>query len=162
MTADPFAEAEAEAVAETTEHPEQSAPTAPALAKDDPDANKVRVTFKGGTGYDAPWITVDGTNIQDTREQLSDLEGLKALMDDVARFGRYFSGTGAKGSQNGSQGQQGAPVHQQPPPGVTVPDCAHGPMVFRSGFSKKTEKPYKGFFCSQNSSGCKPQFLPAG
>ena len=51
MTADPFAEAEA--VEETTEQPEQASLTAPAPAKDDPDANKVRVTFKGGTGYDA-------------------------------------------------------------------------------------------------------------
>jgi len=38
-----------------------------------------------------------------------------------------------------------------------VPTCLHGPMVRKSGISKKTGKPYAGYFC-QDEPQCDPKF----
>ena len=38
-----------------------------------------------------------------------------------------------------------------------VPVCLHGPMNRRSGISKKTGKPYAGYFCD-NEPQCDPKF----
>ncbi len=38
-----------------------------------------------------------------------------------------------------------------------VPLCLHGPMVRKSGISKKTGKPYAGYFC-QDEPQCDPKF----
>jgi hypothetical protein len=46
-----------------------------------------------------------------------------------------------------------APANEPTGPG---PSCVHGPMNFRSGTSKKTGKPYSGWFCSDNV--CQAQF----
>jgi hypothetical protein len=40
---------------------------------------------------------------------------------------------------------------------IDVPACLHGPMVRRSGISKKTGKPYAGYFCD-NEPQCDPKF----
>lgn len=38
-----------------------------------------------------------------------------------------------------------------------VPLCLHGPMIRKSGISKKTGKPYAGYFC-QDEPQCDPKF----
>jgi hypothetical protein len=38
-----------------------------------------------------------------------------------------------------------------------IPNCLHGPMVRRSGISKKNGKPYAGYFCD-NEPQCDPKF----
>lgn len=38
-----------------------------------------------------------------------------------------------------------------------IPHCLHGPMSRRSGISKKTGKPYAGYFCD-NEPQCDPKF----
>jgi hypothetical protein len=40
---------------------------------------------------------------------------------------------------------------------LNVPACLHGPMARRSGISKKTGKPYAGYFCD-NEPQCDPKF----
>lgn len=40
---------------------------------------------------------------------------------------------------------------------LLVPLCLHGPMVRKSGISKKTGKPYAGYFC-QDEPQCDPKF----
>ena len=45
--------------------------------------------------------------------------------------------------------------YQTPQP--KVPDCLHGPMNRRSGISKKTGKPYAGYFCD-NEPQCDAKF----
>ena len=42
-------------------------------------------------------------------------------------------------------------------PAPKVPDCLHGPMNRRSGISKKTGKPYAGYFCD-NEPQCDAKF----
>jgi hypothetical protein len=38
-----------------------------------------------------------------------------------------------------------------------VPMCLHGAMIRKSGISKKTGKPYAGYFC-QDEPQCDPKF----
>jgi hypothetical protein len=38
-----------------------------------------------------------------------------------------------------------------------VPTCLHGAMIRKSGISKKTGKPYAGYFC-QDEPQCDPKF----
>lgn len=47
---------------------------------------------------------------------------------------------------------QEPPTYQPPAnePTGPAPSCVHGPMNFRSGMSKKSGKPYRGFFCTAN------------
>ena len=40
---------------------------------------------------------------------------------------------------------------------IDIPHCLHGPMNRRSGISKKTGKPYAGYFCD-NEPQCEPRF----
>jgi hypothetical protein len=42
-------------------------------------------------------------------------------------------------------------------PPLDIPNCLHGPMVRKSGISKKTGKPYGGYFC-QDEPQCDPKF----
>lgn len=42
-------------------------------------------------------------------------------------------------------------------PELSAPQCLHGPMNRRSGVSKKTGKPYAGYFCD-NEPQCDPRF----
>jgi hypothetical protein len=42
-------------------------------------------------------------------------------------------------------------------PPLDIPTCLHGPMNRRSGISKKTGKPYGGYFCD-NEPQCDPKF----
>ncbi|GAA0406408.1 hypothetical protein [Streptomyces luteireticuli] len=90
--------------------------------------HKVRVTLKGGTGYDAPWVTIDGTDIADAAAQLSRTDEVKRLLDAAAKAGSYFASTGTttksevapKRFENGKVVPSGSTEHQ----GVTT--CPHG------------------------------------
>jgi hypothetical protein len=42
-------------------------------------------------------------------------------------------------------------------PPMDVPTCLHGPMTRRTGVSKKTGKPYGGYFCNDEPQ-CDPKF----
>lgn len=123
---------------------------------------KVTVTLKGGAGFDAPWIVVHADNAEDALEQLND-KALGALIARTKEVAAYFSGgngnTTQRPAQSQQQGQQ-RPPQQQAPNGETK-TCQHGEMVFRSGVSKSSGKPYKGFFCpsSDRNDQCKPQFI---
>jgi hypothetical protein len=134
------------------------------------DDHKVRVTLKGGKGYDAPWITVDGTSIPDVLGQLVDHgDALKDLLDRASKVGAYFArlGNGAQTAPAGpeptarsNQSSDAKPERQQAPGGQSK-YCSHGEMVFKSGVAKSSGKPYKGFFCPSDDRDeqCKPEFI---
>lgn len=124
------------------------------------DNDKISVTLKGGTGYDAPWIVVKGTSVQEALDTLNEIRE-KGLMDVTAKAAGMFQGyvggashaAGAGASQG--TGQQGGGYSQRPPaqpsgppPGVEARNCRHGQMVYRTGMSK-FNKPYQAFFCPQ-------------
>lgn len=39
------------------------------------------------------------------------------------------------------------------------PRCPHGARIWKSGTSRSTGKPYKGWFCPQRGSDCEPLFV---
>lgn len=51
------------------------------------------------------------------------------------------------------------PAQAQPTPGH--PSCAHGPMTFKQGISKKNGQPWSAYMCPapQGQPQCAPQFL---
>ncbi|MFE0773888.1 hypothetical protein [Streptomyces sp. NPDC058861] len=117
------------------------------------DGNKVRVTLKGGTGYDAPWITIDGTDVADALAQLNRKDEVKELVDTAAKIGGYFASTGKpagaaapKKFEGGRVVSAGGGEHQ----GDTI--CVHGQRTYRSGGS------WEAMFCParEKSEQCPP------
>jgi len=61
--------------------------------------------------------------------------------------------------QGGYQQPAAQPAYQQGPPPA---QCAHGPMTFKTGVSKKDGKPWKAWFCAApqgDPTQCKAQFI---
>lgn len=99
---------------------------------------KVVLTFKGGTGFDAPWIVVHATDLQDAYDQVSgdSAKTLAALMERTQQAGAHFAGLSPAGSKGaGSAQRQPAPQPAQQPPAGSPP--SPGPdWTYKSGVSK--------------------------
>lgn len=127
--------------------------------------DEVVVTFKAGAGYDAPWIVVHAKDLRDALDQVSgdNHEVLKKLMEQVAGAGKYFSALGGAKPVNSNANTSQRP-NTAPPAGATqgpgpAPTCAHGEMVWRSGVSKQSGKPYKLWSCTApRDQQCKPVY----
>ncbi|WP_018687023.1 hypothetical protein [Actinokineospora enzanensis] len=168
MTFDPFADTDADE-AQTDlpstgpwEEPAEVQIPSPRAPMD--NGHKVRVTLKGGSGYEDPWITVDGADVADAADQLSDgpsVDKLVKLTSTVARHFHKTYGAGKPATQAGGARQAGKPTGADEAPGGEKRYCEHGQMKFMSGVSKSSGKPYKGFFCTaaDRAEQCKPQFL---
>jgi hypothetical protein len=135
----------------TQEAPISTATVARPVASND---GKVVLTFKGGTGFDAPWIVIHAADLQDAADQVSGSNAslLADTMAKVQKAGEHFAGLAAPktAAQNGNSGGGGggrAPQAAQSAPGGQSKTCAHGEMQFRSGVSAKTGKAWKAFFC---------------
>ncbi len=170
MTFDPFADAPAdsapadEAQTTTTSSPweDNQVPSTPPTT-DLSDANRVRITLKGGTDYDSPWVTIDGVNVPDALNQITgaNAEPLKDLLDQAAKVGSYFSSKSTSTAASGAQStQRGKPAAATEAPNGEERFCKHGQMTWKSGTSAKGNA-YKGFFCSATSRSeqCKPEFV---
>lgn len=123
------------------------------------DEGKVVLTFKGGRDFDAPWIVIHATSLEDAYEQLT-VKGelLGKVMERTHSAGRHFSGSKPAPAPLVYQAQA-APQAAQSAPGGENRFCEHGEMVFKSGVSK-AGKPYKLFSCTApRESQCKAQFL---
>lgn len=175
---DPFADAPDEAqtdtptaeeapVTETKTAPKKSTAKKPAAAAVVPSEGKVVLTFKGGTGFDAPWIVIHAEDLHDAYDQVNgeNAKLLADLMTKTQAAGQHFAGMAPKGSSGGGQSQGGGGGRQAPQGAQEAPNgeerfCAHGKMQFKSGVSK-AGKAYKGFFCSSRDRNdqCKAQFL---
>lgn len=140
----------------------------PAKAVSPSSEGKVVLTFKGGTGYDAPWIVIHAKDLDDARGQVSgdNAAVLADIMEKTQQAGRHFASlstpkTAAKASVSPAPASPSAPpAGAQEAPGGEKRYCSHGEMRFRSAVSK-AGKPYKGFFCAETDrdSQCQAQFL---
>jgi hypothetical protein len=142
--ADPFAETDStedlkeKVVAETTKN------------------EKLTVTLKGGTGFDAPWVVVHATDATDALGQLKD-PSMKELLDFAAETGSYFAGLkkpAESAPSNGGAGTQAAAS------GDSGKFCKHGQMQHKSGV--KNGKTWQGFFCPSprgTPDQCAPEFV---
>ncbi|GAB4584449.1 hypothetical protein [Nocardia sp. IFM 10818] len=169
---DPFSSAsEAQDTQPTNGGSVFDAPAAPAAAPARPAApsgdGKVVLTFKGGAGYDAPWVVIHAADLQDAYNQVSAENAalLASVMQETQRAGQYFSGLGGSAPKGGTGGggqqrqQQRAP--QESAPGGESRQCQHGEMQFKSGVGKNG-KPWKAFMCPAPRNApdqCSPEFL---
>lgn len=125
---DPFAPKPDEAQADvTTEAPAQPA-TRPVAASGDVEA--ITTTFKGGVGFDAPWVVTRARTI-DEADALLD----KKLADYFAKVQRVSAkfielGGGAKSAPASAA----APARTQPPSGS--PEAPGPDWVYKSGVTK--------------------------
>ena len=126
------------------------------------DGEQIRITLKGGSGYDAPWITVDFPSIDVAYEKLSDTARKDRLMELFAITGgassKFIETSGGYKPVAPSAASR-APQGAQSAPGGETRQCVHGEMVFKSGVSK-AGNPYKMFACpAPRDQQCKAQFL---
>lgn len=103
-----------------------------------PSNGEVVLTFKGGTGFDAPWIVIHGADLEDAHRQVTDEAVLLAsLMTQVAKAGSHFAANGSKSStQGGNTGGRGSA-----PQGATegpswAPPKHRDDAVYKTGVSK--------------------------
>ena len=134
----------------------------------------LKVTLKAGTGYDAPWITVEADSPDELNRRLDAL-GQSGALGQAAAVGVEFAaafnaaaGLGAKPVQTeGTQqkaawggGQQQNTQPQQQDGGGPAPQCQHGARVFKSGNGKKG--PWSAWMCPARQgdpSRCEPQWI---
>ena len=134
----------------------------PAVASSD---GKVVLTFKGGRGYDAPWIVIHANGLQEAHDFVvgDNASLLAVVMDRVQTASKHFAGIGADQPQAAAPAQPyqpGTPQQSQEAPGGEKRHCAHGEMVFKTGVAKATGKPYSLFSCTApREQQCKAQFL---
>lgn len=150
MTNDPFATAPAqdEAQQETTPTTETSKEKPLTTLAPATDQSKLTLTFKGGAGYDAPWVVVHANNPAEANEIILD-EDFKSLLENVQRVGGAFGemapnkpAAPAKKSNGQPAGAAQAPNGETPPPGY----------MFKSGIGKNG-KPWKAFMPIDRNSG---------
>ncbi|AFI24958.1 class II ribonucleotidereductase [Mycobacterium phage SWU1] len=110
----------------------------------------VSATFKFAGQYSDPWVVVKGADPADVLAKVNTAE-FKALMDKVQQIAGHYAGSGGSAPANGGGGgqqQSRAPQAAQEAPGGEKRYCQHGEMVYKSGVSKKTGKPYALFSCT--------------
>lgn len=111
---------------------------------------RISLTFKAGASFDSPWVVVEGGTVPGV---LADLKGQSAEVGEL--FGLVANGARALQKSYGGNApaapaqapQQNSRPPQQSAPSGESKSCKHGDMIFRSGVSQKTGKPWKGFFC---------------
>ncbi|AOZ61287.1 hypothetical protein SEA_DARTHPHADER_47 [Mycobacterium phage DarthPhader] len=131
-----------------------------------PAEGKVTTTFKGGRDFDAPWIVIHSSTVEEAIETVRDTDKLKELFQLTQSGAKFFAGLGGGSAPAQQGGGQAAPQQQsRAPQGATqAPNgetrtCAHGPMVFKSGVSKAGNA-YKLFSCTApRNEQCKAEYL---
>lgn len=132
-----------------------------------PTSNEMTMTFKAGTGFDAPWIVVRVPDLDTADSILTDqAELLKSVMEKTARAGVFFASQMPSGAVKGGDGASasaptgGGGSGRFAGPGGQTRQCKHGDMVFRSG--SKNGRTWEAFFCPTaqgTPDQCKAQFL---
>lgn len=138
--------------------------------------HKYQVTIKGGSGKDAPWITISGDTENDlafnlraftgtqspdsaelTAEAAIKLQNLWAIKDQLGGAAVQPGATGQppaftpQQQANVQQYQQSAAAPQQPQPPqpaqqAPAPVCKHGQMVYREA-KPGSGKNWRAYFC---------------
>lgn len=181
---DPFASApadEAQAAPQPDPEPEPAADPEPAPApakkaaakKAAPAAvapvvnseGKVVLTFKGGSGFDAPWIVIHAADLQDANDQVSG-DSAKLLvdtMDKLQRAGKKFVELGGGKSAPASNGNGQASRGSAPQGATEAPSWAppkpFDDFVYVTKVSAKTGKPWHAWMAPNKNDGRDPLFF---
>jgi len=120
---------------------------------------KVVLTFKGGSGFDAPWVVIHANDLQDAYESVSGENAalLAALMERVQIAGQHFSKLGGGKPAQAAPARQAAPKPAQEPPAGAPAKPGEG-WEFRTGVSKSTGKPWQAWMPPRGSQD-KPVFF---
>lgn len=104
---------------------------------------KVVLTFKGGVGFDAPWIVIHAADLQDAHDQVSGENAvlLAQVMDRTQKAGQHFASQGTSAPSKGNGGGGNTRQRSSAPRGATeppagAPPCPGPGWVFKSGVSK--------------------------
>lgn len=134
-----------------------SKPAAPVVAA---SSDKVTVTFKGGTGFDAPWIVFHAANLDDALEAVSadNAPKLIDLMTRVQNAGQHFSGLAPAKPASANGQNASAPRGATEAPSWAPPSPGAG-WVYRTKVSPKTGKPWHAWMPPQGDDVSKPLFF---
>lgn len=165
---DPFApQTEAAPVAEA---PKQSDNPVSAYINTSPahqSSDKIVVTLKGGTGYDAPWIVIHASDLQEAHNHFAG-DNSKLMHDLMARVqnaSKQFAGsapTSTVAQNTPVQVRSNVPAGAQQAPGGETRQCSHGEMAYRTGRSQKDGGTWKAFMCPTpkgTPNQCAPQWI---
>ena len=146
--------------------------------------NGVTVTFKGGTGFESPWIVVHASDPADALEQINDVAfaELARRTTDAAEFFRglhtakvaFPNAKSEPVQQTAPAPQQGGwnapaqnpPSWAQPEPAAQqssqppAPSCIHGQRTYRSGTGRKGA--WQAWMCptAKGTPGqCEPEWI---
>lgn len=131
------------------------------------DREYASITFKAGTGYNAPWLVLKPSSMEEAQEMVNH-EDLSELLDQIARknkeFEKAFGGapTSAKPASSGGWGSKNKPAAKSSQGQVEETDdgyeCEHGEAVYKSG--KTNGRKWAGYFCPSRDRDeqCKPAF----
>jgi hypothetical protein len=161
---DPFSAApadEAQSVSEPTPEPVAVVTPAPAPkpvaakprpATTPPSEGKITTTFKGGAGFDSPWVVIHSNDLDDALDQVSgdNASKLALLMERVHKAGKHFTSlqpAAAPGAVAAPAPRSAPPQGASSAPGGETRQCKHGQMTYKTGFSAKTNKTWQAFMC---------------
>lgn len=149
---DPFATEPDEAQQpETTNDVPPATPSEAPVSSD--DNFPVKITLKGGSGYDAPWLTHEFRSVDEADEILNGPDGVKlaevlAKVQAVAKFFVAKNEIPKTGSQARSAGSASAGATDAPAWMGSAPSCPHGPKKYVTKVSAKTGKPWHAWGCN--------------
>lgn len=112
------------------------------MAEED-SSNRIKVIFKGGRDFDAPWITIEGETFSEVGLLIEEARTLE-VFDTVKAAAAEFTGSPIGMSQAAAEIQRAFPGSQEVQPGVIwagaqqgqqLPQqhgqtCVHGPMKY--------------------------------
>lgn len=151
---DPFSDAPAE---EAQSAPEPAAPVAVAdrpVAV--PSEGKVVVTLKGGSGYDAPWIVIHASSVDDAYSQFDGK--LAELMTKVQAAGAHFSGQAPAKPAGAAPAANGRPAGATEAPSWAPPK-PYDDFVYKTGVSAKTGKTWHAWMPPQKGDNREAKFF---
>lgn len=125
------------------EDPWEDTPNPVTVVQGTGDREYASITFKAGTGYNAPWLVLKPSSMEEAKEMVEH-EDLSELLDSIARknkeFERYFGGapaTAAKAATGGGWGgkaKASAASSEQPSGTCPVHNCD---LVYVEPFVKR-------------------------
>jgi hypothetical protein len=149
---DPFADvvADTDAPEPFTEEAPKKAPAKKQAVKPPADPNGregVTITLKGGAGFDAPWIVIHATDIQDAHDTVSGENAtlLAKLMERTRHAASHFTSLG--GATTGPSGGAPARPGNEAPAGTAEapgPDWTYKTGVGKNGKTWKAWMPPRG------------------
>lgn len=130
---------------------------------------KITTTFKGGSGFEKPWVVV---HAEDINEQLSIINdpAFAELLTRVQKASEYFQGqapaspnqNAAPTPQNGSQGRTNGKPEAATDGPLGPQYCTHGKKKFWSKFDAAKNELVQIYFCPAQQgdpSKCKNQYV---